>query len=73
MSTTANTPCYISLNRLAKLTGKSRVTLLLRLKDGKLPPDATLDIGDGKSLPLFRPDTVAQFRPVAAKTSHPLM
>ena len=40
MQTTA-TPCYVSLNRLAQLSGRSRVTLLLRLKDSKLPPDAT--------------------------------
>ncbi len=49
------TPCYISLNRLACLSGRSRVTLLLRLKDGKLSPDAALDLGNGQVLPLFLP------------------
>lgn len=73
MHTTGTQPRYISLNRLAKLSGRSRVTLLLRVKDGKLLPDAMLDVGDGRSLPLFHPDKAAQFRTVATKTSHPLM
>ena len=75
MNTTTNTPCYISLNRLAKLTDKARITLLMRVKDSKLLPDATLDLGNGKSLPLFRPDKVTQLRPASStKTSpHPLM
>ena len=47
MSTLASTRRYISLNRLAQLTGRSRVTLLLRLKDGKLQADAAMDIGGG--------------------------
>jgi hypothetical protein len=53
MNATTDQPCYISLNRLARLCGRSRVTLLLRLKDGMLPPDAVLDPGNGKLLPLF--------------------
>ena len=73
MSTAATTPCYVSLNHLARLSGRTRVTLLLRLKDGKLLPDAMLDLGNGKSLPLFRPEKAAQFRTATAKTSHPLM
>jgi hypothetical protein len=62
-------PCYISLHRMAKLTGRSRVTLLLRLKDGDLPPDALLDVGGGRTLPLFRADRVAQVerQPAARK------
>jgi hypothetical protein len=74
MSTLATTRCYISLNRLAQLTGHSRVTLLLRLKDGKLQADATMDIGGGKLLPLFFADKAAL--PQAAKSSarqHPLL
>ena len=65
MSTLATTRCYISLNRLAQLTGHSRVTLLLRLKDGKLQADAAMDIGGGKLLPLFFADhaTAVQLPP----------
>ena len=44
-------PRFISLNRLAHLCGRSRVTLLLRLKDGDLPPDALLDVGRGQDPP----------------------
>lgn len=62
MNSTTATPCYVSLNRLAQLSGRSRVTLLLRVKDGKLPPDALLDLGNGKSLPQFFPHRAAQLR-----------
>lgn len=74
MITAATTPCYVSLNRLAKLTGHSRVTLLLRFKDGKLTADAFLDIGGGKSLPLFRPNQLGDAGS-AKRTSghHPLL
>ncbi len=74
MSTLATTPHYVSLNRLAQLTGHSRVTLLLRLKDGKLQADAAMDIGGGKLLPLFFADKAAP--PQAATSSagqHPLL
>jgi len=71
MSTLATTRCYISLNRLAQLTGHSRVTLLLRLKDGKLQADAAMDIGGGKLLPLFFADTEATHQAAATKATHP--
>jgi hypothetical protein len=74
MHTSAHQPCYLSLNRLAQITGKSRVTLLLRVKDGKLIPDAALDIGGGRSLPLFVPEQVGPLRqPESRSTAHPLL
>ena len=69
----ATTRHYISLNRLAQLTGHSRVTLLLRLKDGKLQADATMDIGGGKLLPLFFADKAAPSLAVSTKAAHPLL
>ena len=73
MSTLATTRCYISLNRLAQLTGHSRVTLLLRLKDGKLQADAAMDIGGGKLLPLFFVDKAAPSQAAANTAAHPLL
>jgi hypothetical protein len=67
-------PCYLSLNRLAQITGKSRITLLLRVKDGKLMPDAALDIGGGRSLPLFLTAQAGPLRqPQPRSTAHPLL
>ena len=71
MSTPTTTRCYISLNRLAQLTGHSRVTLLLRLKDGKLQADAAMDIGGGKLLPLFFADKAAPSLAVSTKAAQP--
>ena len=73
MSTLATTRHYISLNRLAQLTGHSRVTLLLRLKDGKLQPDAAMDIGGGKLLPLFFADRATPSQAAATTPDHPLL
>ena len=73
MNSPATTRHYISLNRLAQLTGHSRVTLLLRLKDGKLQADATMDIGGGKLLPLFFADKVAPSQAAATTPDHPLL
>jgi hypothetical protein len=74
MHTPAHQPCYLSLNRLAQITGKSRVTLLLRVKDGKLIPDAALDIGGGRSLPLFLPEQAGPLsQPQPRSTAHPLL
>lgn len=67
-------PCYLSLNRLAQITGKSRVTLLLRVKDGRLIPDAALDIGSGRFLPLFLPEQAGPLRqPQPRSSAHPLL
>jgi len=66
MNSPASPPRYISLNRLAKLSGRSRMTLLIRLKDGKLQADAVLDLGNGQDLPLFDPQKVALHRKVSS-------
>ena len=73
MSTLATTLHYVSLNRLAQLTGHSRVTLLLRLKDGKLQADAAMDIGGGKLLPLFFADKAPPSLAAATTAEHPLL
>jgi hypothetical protein len=73
MRTLATTLHYVSLNRLDQLTGHSRVTLLLRLKDGKLLADAAMDIGGGKLLPLFFADKAAPPQAAATKAAHPLL
>jgi hypothetical protein len=51
-------PHYISLHRLCTLSGRSRVTLLLRLQAGELIPDAVLET-DGRELPLFATGKIA--------------
>jgi hypothetical protein len=72
MNSPASPPRYISLNRLAKLSGRSRMTLLIRLKDGKLQADAVLDLGKGQDLSLFDPQKVALHRKPSA-SPHPLL
>ena len=72
MNASASPPCFISLSRLAKLSSRSRMTLLLRLKDGKLHPDALLDLGNGPPLPLFDPQKAALFQKKPGNR-HPLL
>jgi len=52
MSHPSTKPTYVTLHRLGELSGKSRGTLLLRMRDGELLPDAHLDLG-GRLHPLF--------------------
>jgi hypothetical protein len=49
------------------------VTLLLRLKDGKLLADAAMDIGSGKLLPLFFADRATPSQAAATTPDHPLL
>jgi len=56
-----NKPRYISLHRLCALSGRSRVTLLLRMRDGELAPDATIDLGD-REIPIFAECRVPEVR-----------
>ncbi len=76
MSTTSITPTYVSLHRLGQLSGKARGTLLLRMRDGELLPDALLDLG-GKMQPLFGAARVAEIKRLpsrkAASTLHPML
>ena len=62
-------PRFVSLNRLCQLSGKNRVTLLLRLRDHELEPDAYLDIGSGRPSELFSIDRVEEVRRLPLRRS----
>ncbi len=64
--------CFVSLNRFAQLTGRNRATLLIRVKDGRLVPDAWLEIGPGRQLPLFLASSAPPLRQTPTR-SHPLL
>ena len=72
MTSPASLPRFISLSQLAKLSGRSRMTLLIRLKDGKLQADALFELGNGQLLPLFNPQKVALFQK-KPRSPHPLL
>ncbi len=61
MFTPTNKPAYVTLHRLGELSGRSRNTLLLRMRDGELLADATLDVG-GTPQPLFVAERVAELK-----------
>lgn len=61
---------YVSLHRLALLSGNARGTLLLRMRDGELMPDALLDLG-GKPQPLFVAQRVAEFKRMPSRKAAP--
>ena len=44
MTTPSTKPAYVSLHRPGQLSGKARGTLLLRMRDGELMPDALRDL-----------------------------
>lgn len=74
MTSPASPPRLISLSQLAKLSGRSRMTLLIRLKDGKLQADALFELGNGQVLPLFDPRKVTQFQiQTKPRSPHPLL
>ena len=52
MSNAHTKPTFVTLHRLGELSRKARGTLLLRMRDGELLPDAHLDLG-GRLHPLF--------------------
>ena len=70
MSTTSNKPTYVSLHRLGQLSGKARGTLLLRMRDGELLPDALLDVG-GKAQPLFAAGRIADVKRLPSRKAAP--
>ena len=72
MTSPASLPRFISLSQLAKLSGRSRMTLLIRLKDGKLQADALFELGNGQLLPLFNPQKAALFQKKPSRP-HPLL
>ena len=69
-------PIYVSLHRLGELSGRSRATLLLRMRDGELVADATLDVG-GRPMPLFAAGRIDELKNLplrhAAPTLNPML
>ena len=59
-----------SLHRLGQLSGKARNTLLLRMRDGELVADATLDVG-GTPQPLFVAQRVAELKRLPSRKAAP--
>ena len=70
MSTPSTKPTYVSLHRLGELSGKARNTLLLRMRDGELLPDALLDLG-GRLQPLFAAARVAELKRMPSRKAAP--
>ena len=66
----SNVSTYISLNRLCELSSRSRITLILRMRDGELAPDALLDLG-GKSQPLFLASRVSELKRLPLRKAAP--
>ncbi len=63
-------PSYVTLNRLCQLSGRSRVTILLRMRDGEITADAQLDLGD-RALPLFAAHRVDEFKRLPLRKAAP--
>ena len=61
---------YMTLNRLCQLSGRSRVTILLRMRDGEITADAQLDLGD-RALPLFAAHRVDEFKRLPLRKAAP--
>ena len=70
MSTPSTQPIYVSLHRLGQLSGKARGTLLLRMRDGELLPDAQLDLG-GRLHPIFTAQRVAELKRLPSRKATP--
>jgi hypothetical protein len=70
MSTPSNKPTFITLHRLGELSGRARNTLLLRMRDGELIADATLDVG-GKPQPLFTAQRAAELKRMPSRKAAP--
>ena len=70
MTTPSTKPTYVSLHRLGELSGKARATLLLRMRDGELLPDALLDLG-GRLQPLFAAGRAAELKRMTSRKAAP--
>lgn len=70
MSTPSTKPTYVTLHRLGELSGRSRNTLLLRMRDGELLADATLDVG-GTPQPLFVAQRVDELKRLPSRKAAP--
>jgi hypothetical protein len=58
--------------RLGELSGRSRNTLLLRMRDDELLADATLDVG-GTPQPLFLAQRVAELKRLPSRKAAPVV
>lgn len=72
LSTSAEPPAYLSLHRLAQITGRNRATVLIRVKDGRLLPDAWLEVAPGRRQPLFLASSAIRPSP-RLPSAHPLL
>ena len=71
MSNISTKPSYVSLHRLCQLSGRSRATLLLRMRDGELVADAMLDVG-GRPMPLFAAGRIAELKNLPLRHAAPM-
>ena len=69
-TTQCTKPSYVTLHRLCQLSGRSRVTILLRMRDGEIAADALLDVGD-RALPLFAAHRVDEFKRLPLRKAAP--
>lgn len=69
-TTQCTKPSYVTLNRLCQLSGRSRVTVILRMRDGEITADAQLDLGD-RALPLFAAHRVDEFKRLPLRKAAP--
>ena len=70
-----NSPRYISLHRLCKISGRSRSTVLIRIMNDELSIDGMLKIG-GREVPIFFPERVAELKrlpALPASTLNPML
>jgi hypothetical protein len=72
MTTISTKPTYVSLHRLGELSGRSRATLLLRMRDGELVADATLDVG-GRMQPLFVATRTDELKRLPLRKAAPIL
>ena len=72
MSIIFTKPIYVSLHRLGQLSGRSRATLLLRMRDGELVADATLDVG-GRPMPLFAAGRIDELKNLPLRHAAPTL
>lgn len=70
MSTPSTKPTYVSLHRLGQLSGRTRATLLLRMRDGELVADALLDLG-GRLQPIFAAARVEDLKRMPSRKAAP--
>ena len=72
LSTPSTKPIYVSLHRLSALSGRTRTTLLLRMRDNELVADALLDLG-GRLHPLFAATRAADLKRMPPRKAAPAL